>query len=109
MLLQVKYKERLQEDEKSNTDNWNDHFYKLKAIYEEEEESNDIDNLLKYADKQSQVPLHNDEISVLKLGLSFTLTPPQNIPDLEYDLYQFSRTRRLTYHFRNSISKPFLL
>ena len=30
------------------------------------------------------------------------LTPPQNIPDLEYDLYQFSRKLRLTYHFRNS-------
>ena len=29
-------------------------------------------------------------------------TPPQNIPDLEYDLYQFSRKLRLTYHFRNS-------
>ena len=49
-----------------------------------------------------KVPLNNDEISVLKLGLSFTLTPPQNIPDLEYDLYQFSRKLRLTYHFRNS-------
>ena len=30
------------------------------------------------------------------------LTPPQNIPDLEYDLYQFSQKLRLTYHFRNS-------
>ena len=50
----------------------------------------------------SKVPLNNDEISVLKLGLSFTPTPPQNIPDLEYDLYQFSRRLRLTYHFRNS-------
>ena len=29
-------------------------------------------------------------------------TPPQNIPDIEYDLYQFSRKFRLTYHFRNS-------
>ena len=36
------------------------------------------------------------------MGLSFTPPPPQNIPDLEYDLYQFSRKRRLTYHFRNS-------
>ena len=48
----------------------------------------------------SKVPLNND--SVLKLGLSFTPTPPKNIPDLEYDLYQFSRKLRLTYHFRNS-------
>ena len=36
------------------------------------------------------------------MGLSFTPRPPQNIPDLEYDLYQFSRKLRLTYHFRNS-------
>ena len=38
----------------------------------------------------SKVPLDIDKISVLKLGLSFMLPPPQNIPDLEYDLYQFS-------------------
>ena len=50
----------------------------------------------------SKVPLNNDEIGVLKLGLSSTPTPPQNILDLEYDLYQFSRKLRLTYHFRNS-------
>ena len=48
------------------------------------------------------MPLNNDEISVLKLGLSFTQTPPKNIPDLEYHLYQFSRNLRLTYYFRNS-------
>ena len=36
------------------------------------------------------------------LGLSFTPTQPQNIPDLEYDLYQFPRKLRLTYPFRNS-------
>ena len=53
-LLQVKYKEKVKEDEKRNTDNWNDHFDKLKATYEKEQESNDIDNLLKYPDKQFQ-------------------------------------------------------
>ena len=53
-LLQVKDKDKLKEDEKRNTANWNDHFDKLKATYEKEQESNDIDNLLKYADKQSQ-------------------------------------------------------
>ena len=52
-LLQVKYKDKLKEDEKRNTDNWNNHFDKLKATYQKEQESNDIDNLLKYADKQS--------------------------------------------------------
>ena len=35
-LLQVKYKDKLKEDEKRNVDNWNDHFDKLKAIYEKE-------------------------------------------------------------------------
>ena len=52
-LLQVKYKDKLKEDEKRNTDNWNNHFDKLKATYQKEQESNDIDNLIKYADKQS--------------------------------------------------------
>ena len=33
----------------------------------------------------SKVPLNNDEIKDLILGLSFTLTQPQNIPDLEYN------------------------
>ena len=53
-LLQVNYKDKLKEDEKRNKDNWNDHFDKLKTTYEKEQESNDIDDLLKYADKQSQ-------------------------------------------------------
>ena len=35
-LLQVKYKYELKEDEKRNTDNWNNHFDKLKAKYEKE-------------------------------------------------------------------------
>ena len=43
-LLQVKYKKKLKEDEKRNADNWNDNFDKLKATYEKEQESNDIDN-----------------------------------------------------------------
>ena len=49
-----KYKEKLKEEEKRNTDNWNNNFDKLKVTYEKEQESNDIDNLLKYAGKQSQ-------------------------------------------------------
>ena len=53
-LLQVKYKYKLKEDEKRNTDNWNDYSDKLKATYEKEQEWNDIDDLLKYADKQFQ-------------------------------------------------------
>ena len=50
----------------------------------------------------SKVRLNNDESSVLKLGLYFKPTPLQNIPGLEYDLYQLSRKLRLTYHFKNS-------
>ena len=53
-LLQVKYKDKLKEEEKRNTDNWNNHFDKLKATYQKEQELNDIDNLLKYADKTSE-------------------------------------------------------
>ena len=46
--------------------------------------------------------VNEDEISILKLGLSLMPTRPQNITELEYDLYQFSQKLRLTYHFRNS-------
>ena len=37
----------------------------------------------------SNVPLTQDEIEVLKLGLSFTPTPKQNIAELENDIFQF--------------------
>ena len=33
-LRQVKYKDKLKEDEKRNTDNWKEHFDKLKERYE---------------------------------------------------------------------------
>ena len=45
--LQVKYKE----EEKRNTDKWNNYFDKLRATYEKEQEPSDVYNLLKYADK----------------------------------------------------------
>ena len=48
------------------------------------------------------MPLNNDDFSVLKLGLFFTPTPPQNKHDLEYNLHQFSWKLRLTYHIRNT-------
>ena len=139
-LLQVKYKEKLEEDQKRTTDNWDDYFDKLKTTYEKEEESNYIDNLLKYSDKQSQdgnvaanikytqkklpgptsqtslpissevldlskVRLTNYEVIGLKLELSFTQTPAQNTPDLEYDLYQFSRKLKITYIILTIIGK----
>ena len=53
-MLQVKYREKLKEDEKRNTDNWNGHFHKLKATFKKEQESNDMHNLLKYGDEESQ-------------------------------------------------------
>ena len=70
-LLQVKYKDKLKEDKKRNTDNWNNHFDKLKATYQKEQESNDIDNLLKYADKQSgdeNVAANNQYMQKIYLG-----------------------------------------
>ena len=49
----------------------------------------------------SNVPLTQEEIDILKLGLSFTSTPKQNIAELENDIFQFTRKLRLTYHYRN--------
>ena len=49
----------------------------------------------------SNVPLTQEEIDILKLGLSFTPTPKQNIAELENDVFQFTRKLRLTYHYRN--------
>ena len=36
----------------------------------------------------SNIPLTQDEIDILKLGLSFTLTPKQNIAQLENDVHK---------------------
>ena len=49
----------------------------------------------------SNVPLTQEEIDILKLGLSFTPSPKQNIAELENDVFQFTRKLRLTYHCRN--------
>ena len=51
----------------------------------------------------SNIPLSNNEINILKLGLSFTPTAKSNIPELEADIFDFIKNLRLTYHFRNSI------
>ena len=45
LLLQVKQKEKLEEDKERHTDNWSDHFDNLKATYEKEEESKYIDKV----------------------------------------------------------------
>ena len=50
----------------------------------------------------SNIPLSQDEIGILKLGLSFTPTPKQNIAELENDIFQFTTKLRLTCHYRNS-------
>ena len=39
----------------------------------------------------SNVPLTEEEIDILKLGLSFTPTPKQNIAELENNIFQFIR------------------
>ena len=114
----AKYRSKVKEDETRNVSNWSKHFDKLKETYSEEQDSNEIDNLLKYAGKPptnepitqpqstkilnlSNVPLTQEEIDILKLGLSFTPTPKQNIAELENDIFQFTRKLRLTYHYRN--------
>ena len=50
----------------------------------------------------SNVPLTQEEINILKLGLSFIPTPKQNIAELENDIFQFTRKLQLIYHYRNS-------
>ena len=39
----------------------------------------------------SNVPLTQEEMDILKLGLSFTPTPKQNIAELENNIFQFIR------------------
>ena len=39
----------------------------------------------------SHVPLTQEEMGILKLKLSFTPTPKQNIAELENDIFQFCR------------------
>ena len=46
----AKYKSKVKEDETRNVNNWNKHFDKLKETHSEEQDSNEIDNLLKYAE-----------------------------------------------------------
>ena len=53
----------------------------------------------------STVPLSEDEVSVLCLGLSFTPVPKADVFELERDMYEFTRRLRLMYHFRNDNTK----
>ena len=50
----------------------------------------------------SNVTLTQYKIDILKLGLYFTPKPKQNIPELENDIFQFTRKLQLTYHYRNN-------
>ena len=43
---------KIKEEETRNVNNWNKHFNKLKETHSEEQDSNETDNLLKYAEKQ---------------------------------------------------------
>ena len=47
----AKYKSKVEEDESRNVNNWNKHFDKLKETYSEQQDSNKVDSLLKYAEK----------------------------------------------------------
>ena len=38
----------------------------------------------------------------MELGMSFIPTPKQNIPELENDIFQFTKKLRLTHHYRKS-------
>ena len=49
----------------------------------------------------SNVPLTQEEIDILNIGLSLTPTPKQNIAKLENDIFQFTRKLRSIYHYRN--------
>ena len=46
--------------------------------------------------------LIQDEIDILKLGLSFTPTPKQNITKLKNDIFQFTRKLWLNYHHQSN-------
>lgn len=46
--------------------------------------------------------LNKHEIEILKLGLSFTQTPKDNISEIETDIYNFIRKLGLAYHFCDS-------
>ena len=50
----------------------------------------------------SNIFLTKHQIEMLKLGLSFTLTPKNNISEQETDIYHFIKKLRLTYHFCDS-------
>ena len=49
--MMLKYRSKVEEDETKNVKSWNKHFYKLKETHSEEQDSNGIDNLLKYTEK----------------------------------------------------------
>ena len=53
----------------------------------------------------SREPLTTDEAELLCLGLNFTPVPEPDADELVYDLYEFTRKLRLTYHIRNDNSK----
>ena len=115
----AKYRSKVKEDKTINVNNWDKRFDKLKGTHSEEQDSSEIDNLKKYAEKSttnencqihhnydknrllqlplitqmqstkilSNAPLTQDEIDILKLGLSSTPTPKQNIAELENDIF----------------------
>ena len=47
----AKYRSKAKEDKTRNVNNWTKHLDKLKETHSEEQDSNQIDNLSKYAEK----------------------------------------------------------
>ena len=126
--MTVKYRSKAREDETKNVNNQNKHFDKLRETHLEEQDSSEIDNLLKYAEKTTtnknrQIHCNYQKMTItsssdyataipedqkctthprgnryLKIRAVFTPTPKQNIAELENDIFQFTRKLHLTYH-----------
>ena len=51
----AKYRSKVKEYKTKTVSNWNKHFVKLKETHSEEQDSNEIGNLLKYAEKSPTI------------------------------------------------------
>ena len=122
---------KIKNDEKRNVREWNKDLDYLMSIYHKEQNDQNVNNLLKFfGQKREQnktthsknyrqhyqppqkispkvINLSNTfsikhEIEILKLGISLTSTPNQNIYELETDIHSFTKRLRLTCHFCDS-------
>ena len=130
--MKLQNRNKIKNDEERNVREWNKHLDFLMNIYNKEQNDDNVDNLLKrvgqkpkkkrnYSFKKLSTPLSTTtqkispkvislcnifltkhEIEILNLEFSFTLTPENNISELQTNIYLFIRKLRLTYHFRDS-------